>query len=282
MPLLLFHAADVGQTESGLLQPLGAVEAGSPSNKDQSLPAGMKELFPYRREPTSTDLGSERGSVDRRSGGNNSTPPLVKHASESIAVATAASETEGSRREAEPSSAEIPSSQPGRKGEGKGVPTDSKTPSGIGGALKLRKRDGDSNGDDNDDRSEPRKHDKNLPPAQGKAQHDTTPQIVVDGTKRDKGGGTKRDRNEGAPSVGPTTSLVVREGSKKESASPTVIHAGGGVVEGVHHSDSSHHHGRSHSKVKHARSLLAVRTAVRVLGPLTHTCALSPLLRFVF
>lgn len=244
-----FLAADVGQTESGLLQPPDAVEAGPPSNKDQSLPAGMKELFPYRHEPASTDLESERDPGDHRSDGSNSTPPLVGHAAEPTTVA-AAIETEGSRREAEPFSAETSPSQPGRKGEGKGDPTDSKPPSEAEGALKLRKNDGDSNDDDDDDHSKLRKHDK-LPLAQGK--HDTTAQIVVDDTKRDEGEKPEKDKHEGAPSVGSTAALVVREGSKTEGALTTVIHAGGGVVEGVRHSDSSHHHGRPHSKVKHSR-----------------------------
>lgn len=254
----------MGQTESGLLQPPGTVEVGPSSNKEQSLPAGMKEMFPYRQEPATPDLESQRDPVDS-SDGSNSTPPPARH-DQPTAVTAAAVESEGYRREREPSSPEISPNQPGRNGEGTGDPAGSKPPSGTGDALQLlRESEGGSN--DNDDAPKRSKHDIKLTPAQGKAQHGTTTEVVVDSTKQDDGQEPKQDKHDGAPSVGSTAVMVVTAGSKAEGVLPTVVHPGGDVGEGVKRSDSSHQHDRAHSKVIRVRSssLLAVRTVVGVV-----------------
>lgn len=254
----------MGQTESGLLQPPGTVEAGPSSNKEQSLPAGMKEMFPYRQEPATPDLESQRDPVDSGDG-SSSTPPIAGH-DQPTAVTTAAAESEMYRREREPSSAEISPNQPGRNEEGTGDPTGSKPHSGTGELLQLlRNSEGGSN--DNDDAPKGSKHDIKLTPAQGKPQHGATTEVVVESTKQDDGQEPKRDRHEGAPSVGSTAVMVVTAGSKAEGVFPAVVHPGGGVGEGVKRSDSSHHHDRAHSKVIHVRScsLLALRTVGVVL-----------------
>ena len=254
--IVIYLAADVGKTESGLLQPPGTVEAEPSSNKGQPLPVGMKEMFPFRQGPTTQHRASQGDPVDIDDGNNNSTPP--GH-TEPTAV-TATMETEGSRREGEPS-AEIPPNQPGRKGEGKGDPTASEPQSRSEDTLQLRKHEEGSNDDDPKRTS----HGK-LPPVEGEAQHGSTE--IADNTKRDKG----EPKGDGHDEVSPgstAAAVTAGAGSKAENISPTVAHAGEGVGEEVKRAGSSHQHGGPHTKVNKPCILFAVpRTYSRNTGQL--------------